>query len=901
MVRTGTTRAFGAEFRRLVAGRAARPWRAFLAGLLATLLLQSGTAVALLTASFAGRGLVPVASGLALLLGADLASAALPELFARGPGFLQPALLALGVGMFLAARSARLRRLARIAIGLGLVLLALRLLVESAAPLRDGATLATLAGLLAQLTALALRLAALATWAAHSSLGMVLALMAVAGQTALPPALLVSLVLSVNLGAGLPAFLATRGAPEAARRPVVGNFLVRAALALLPLAPTLGELAAGLTDSPARWVVDAHLAFNFALVLSGLPLVGPAGWLLHRLLPDRPRPEDERHPRHLDPAALDTPAEALACAAREALRKSDHVGRMLRQVIEVFVADDARLARDVAAEDEVLDSLHEAIKIHLTSVTRQDLDPYEAVHHYEISSFTTNLEHIGDIIDKNLMELAAKKMRHRMRFSEEGFAEIRRFHAMVPDDLELAVKVFITRDPRLARAARAQGRGTGRGAARHRTAPRAAGRPARPLDRVLEPASRRDPRPQADQRALDGGRLPDPRAARRVRARPARPGNRRPRPLIAGPFAPTSPWVTSLSVFDERLARILARKDELEALLADAAPAEYGRLAKELAELEPVVARIEALAAVRRELAELDRLLADPGSDPELEALAREERITLERRLPELERAVRLALLPKDAADEKSAILEIRAGTGGEEAALFAADLLVMYRRFAELQGWRFELLALSETDLGGVKEAIARIEGRGAFAKLKFEAGVHRVQRVPVTEAGGRIHTSAATVAVLPEAEEVDLALDERDLEIDLFRASGAGGQHVNRTESAVRMTHKPTGISVVVQDERSQHRNKARALAVLRSRLLERERAEKQAARAADRRVQVGTGDRSERIRTYNFPQNRVTDHRIGLTLYELERVLAGEGLATLVDALVAADQAARLAELG
>ncbi|MCX8102569.1 MAG: peptide chain release factor 1 [Geminicoccaceae bacterium] len=357
----------------------------------------------------------------------------------------------------------------------------------------------------------------------------------------------------------------------------------------------------------------------------------------------------------------------------------------------------------------------------------------------------------------------------------------------------------------------------------------------------------------------------------------------------------------NLPDLDQRLASILARRDELAALLAEAEPARIGALAKELSELEPVAERIEAYRRARRELEGLDQLLADPTTDPEMRSLAREERAALEDKLALLEREVRKALLPKDAADEKSAILEIRAGTGGEEAALFAADLLAMYRRFAELQGWRFELLELSETDLGGVKEAVARVEGKGVFAKLKFEAGVHRVQRVPVTEAGGRIHTSAATVAVLPEAEEVDLALDERELEIDVFRASGAGGQHVNRTESAVRITHKPTGISVVVQDERSQHRNKARALALLRSRLLEREREERHALRAADRRVQVGTGDRSERIRTYNFPQNRLTDHRIDLTRYDLDRVITGEKLGEIVEALVTADEAARLAEAG
>jgi peptide chain release factor 1 len=370
---------------------------------------------------------------------------------------------------------------------------------------------------------------------------------------------------------------------------------------------------------------------------------------------------------------------------------------------------------------------------------------------------------------------------------------------------------------------------------------------------------------------------------------------------LIGPAAePTCRAVTSPDL-EAKLDSILARRDELATLLAEAEPARYAVLAKELAKLEPVAEKVEAWRRARRELEGLDTLLADPDTDPEMRALARDERVALEERLAGLEREVRKALLPKDAADEKSAILEIRAGTGGEEAALFAADLLAMYRRYAELRGWRFELLDISETDLGGVKEAVARIEGRGVFAELKFEAGVHRVQRVPVTEAGGRIHTSAATVAVLPEAEEVDLALDERDLEIDVFRASGAGGQHVNRTESAVRITHKPTGTSVVVQDERSQHRNKARALALLRSRLLERERAAKSAARAADRRVQIGTGDRSERIRTYNFPQNRVTDHRIDLTLYALDRVLTGEALGRIVEALVTADEAARLAEAG
>ncbi|MCL6609614.1 MAG: Na/Pi cotransporter family protein [Geminicoccaceae bacterium] len=453
MIRTGTTRAYGADLRRLVAGRAARAPSAFLAGLLVTLVLQSGTAVALITASFAGRNLLPLESGIALLLGADVASAALPQLLARDLGPLQPVLLIAGVSLFLLAPNARARHVGRIAIGLGLVLLALRLLVESAAPLREAATLATLAQLLAGLPLLALLSAALATWAAHSSLALVIALMALAGHVPLPAELFVALVLGVNLGAGLPAFVATLGAPEAARRPVVGHLLMRGGLALafLPLAPGLAGLLRGLAADPGRWVVDAHLAFNLALALAGLPLVRPVGWLVRRLVPDRPSPEDERRPRHLDPGALDTPAEALACAAREALRMGDHVERMLGRVIAVFESDDARLAHDVETEDDVLDALHEAIKIYLTSVTRQDLDPDEAARHYEILSFTTNLEHIGDIIDKNLMELAAKKMRHRLRFSEEGFAEIRQFHAMVLDNFKLAVNVFITRDARLAR------------------------------------------------------------------------------------------------------------------------------------------------------------------------------------------------------------------------------------------------------------------------------------------------------------------------------------------------------------------------------------------------------------------------------------------------------------------
>ncbi len=350
--------------------------------------------------------------------------------------------------------------------------------------------------------------------------------------------------------------------------------------------------------------------------------------------------------------------------------------------------------------------------------------------------------------------------------------------------------------------------------------------------------------------------------------------------------------------FTGRLDAILARFEELEALMSEAGGADYADLAREYAELGPLVEKIRAYRGALAEKAELEELIADPGNEPEMRRLAEEELRILEERLPELEKTVRLALLPRDAADEKSAILEIRAGTGGEEAALFVADLLRMYQRYAQLRGWRFEILSASGTELGGFKEVTALVSGKGAYAQLKYEAGVHRVQRVPVTESGGRIHTSAATVAVLPEAEEVDVAIDEKDLRIDVYRASGAGGQHVNRTESAVRITHLPTGLTVAIQDEKSQHRNRAKAMQILRARLYDLERRQQEEARAADRRSQVGTGDRSERIRTYNFPQGRVTDHRIGLTLYKLDQVLAGEALDEIIEPLIAEDQARALA---
>jgi peptide chain release factor 1 len=311
-----------------------------------------------------------------------------------------------------------------------------------------------------------------------------------------------------------------------------------------------------------------------------------------------------------------------------------------------------------------------------------------------------------------------------------------------------------------------------------------------------------------------------------------------------------------------------------------------------------VVRAIRAYKDTRLSLEGNESLLADPATDAELKALANEEAQNLRERFGRLERDVQLLLLPKDSADNSSAIVEIRAGTGGEEASLFAGDLLKMYTRYGQLQGWKTDLLSLSESDLGGVKEAVLDIEGEGAYAKLKFESGVHRVQRVPVTESSGRIHTSAATVAVLPEPEDVDVDVNDKDLRIDVYRASGAGGQHVNKTESAVRITHLPTGIVVAMQEEKSQHKNKAKAMKILKARIFEAERERQANARAAERKGLVGSGDRSERIRTYNFPQGRVSDHRINLTLYKLDRILSGDDLAEIVDALITEDQASRLA---
>ena len=352
---------------------------------------------------------------------------------------------------------------------------------------------------------------------------------------------------------------------------------------------------------------------------------------------------------------------------------------------------------------------------------------------------------------------------------------------------------------------------------------------------------------------------------------------------------------------EEQIDGILKRLAELEATMAEGGSSDdFVRLSKEYAELAPVAKVAAAVRDLRTEIADLGAMVADPDSDAEMRELATAEMAAARERLPALEDELQIAMLPKDAADTKNAILEVRAGTGGDEAALFAADLLRMYQRYAELHGWKFELLSVSASDLGGIRDAVAEITGRGVFAKLKFESGVHRVQRVPETESQGRIHTSAATVAVLPEAEEIDIEIDPSDLRIDTYRAQGAGGQHVNKTDSAIRITHLPTGIVVQQQDNKSQHKNRAKAMKVLRARLYDAERQKAEGARASARKEQVGSGDRSERIRTYNFPQGRVTDHRINLTLYKLEKMMSGEAVDEVVDALIADHQANLLADL-
>lgn len=354
-------------------------------------------------------------------------------------------------------------------------------------------------------------------------------------------------------------------------------------------------------------------------------------------------------------------------------------------------------------------------------------------------------------------------------------------------------------------------------------------------------------------------------------------------------------------ITEERIEQLLTRYEYLEHALGtpdEFSSEEFVKLSKEYADLGPVVEAARALKDGRAEMADLGEMMAS-GDDPEMKELAQEEFLELKEKLPVMERELSIQLLPKDVADERSAILEIRAGTGGDEAALFAGDLYRMYERYAESQGWKVELINSSSADVGGFKEVMANVTGKGVFAKMKFESGVHRVQRVPTTESGGRIHTSAATVAVLPEAEEVDVEIRNEDIRIDTMRASGSGGQHVNTTDSAVRITHLPTGI-IVVQSEKSQHKNRDKAMKILRARLYDLEREKLQSERSEDRKAQVGSGDRSERIRTYNFPQGRVTDHRIGLTLHKLDQILAGEGLIEVIDNLIAEDQAAKLSAM-
>jgi peptide chain release factor 1 len=350
---------------------------------------------------------------------------------------------------------------------------------------------------------------------------------------------------------------------------------------------------------------------------------------------------------------------------------------------------------------------------------------------------------------------------------------------------------------------------------------------------------------------------------------------------------------------EQKLNALVVRHATLERELSSPLPPEtFVKLSREFAELSPVVDVVKSYREVRNEFDGLTTLIDDPSIDAEMRSIAQSEKPELEARLTTLEQQLRITLLPKDAMDDRNVVLEIRAGTGGDEAALFAGDLFRMYERYAAAQGWKTELVTASEGTMGGYKEVIAEIKGRGAFAKLKFESGVHRVQRVPDTETSGRIHTSAATVAVLPEAQEIDVPINESDLRIDTMRSSGAGGQHVNKTESAIRVTHIPSGIVVMMQEDRSQHRNRAKAMAVLRTRLYDFERQKQDAARAAERRGQVGSGDRSERIRTYNYPQARVSDHRINLTLYKLPQILEGEALGEIIDALVAERQAELLA---
>jgi len=349
-----------------------------------------------------------------------------------------------------------------------------------------------------------------------------------------------------------------------------------------------------------------------------------------------------------------------------------------------------------------------------------------------------------------------------------------------------------------------------------------------------------------------------------------------------------------------KLERLLDRFSAIESEMASGASgAAFVKLSREHAELGPVIETARVYRSAQTQLEETEALIADPATDSDMRSMAEQERADLRAQLTTLDHDLKIQLLPRDAADASSAIVEIRAGTGGDEAALFAGDLVGMYQRYCGLQGWKTEILSLSESDLGGFKEAVLEVQGRGVFAKLKFESGVHRVQRVPATETQGRIHTSAATVAVLPEAEDVDIVILDKDLRIDTYRAQGAGGQHVNKTDSAVRITHLPTNTVVAMQEEKSQHKNKAKAMTMLKAKIFDAERKRVDAERASERKSLVGSGDRSERIRTYNYPQGRVTDHRINLTLYNLARIVSGDELGEIVDALVAQDRADRLAE--
>ncbi|MGB0843990.1 MAG: peptide chain release factor 1 [Alphaproteobacteria bacterium] len=350
------------------------------------------------------------------------------------------------------------------------------------------------------------------------------------------------------------------------------------------------------------------------------------------------------------------------------------------------------------------------------------------------------------------------------------------------------------------------------------------------------------------------------------------------------------------------LDRVVSRRQELESLLSthpDPGGDDYLKLTREFSEIGPIVEEIEKFKGYQSEMEDLEAMMADPDSDKEMRQMAESEFHDLKKAMPDHERNIQILLLPKDETDARNAILEVRAGTGGDEAGLFAGELLRMYQRYSVSQGWKFEITEESETGVGGIKDASAVITGTNVFSKLKFESGVHRVQRVPVTESGGRVHTSAATVAVLPEAEAIDVVIRQEDLRIDTMRASGAGGQHVNTTDSAVRITHIPTGV-VATSSEKSQHVNRDKAMKLLATRLYDIQRQKIDSERSADRKSQVGSGDRSERIRTYNFPQGRMTDHRINLTLYKLDRIMTGEALDEVLDALISEDQAAKLAEI-